>query len=295
MLVSVLMPVYNEKKYIKEALDSVLSQELEYDLEIIVVDDFSTDGTYEYVKELYENEPRIELFRNTKKGKNNAFNFAYEKAKGDFFILFAGDDILEPNTLQKRIKPLENKKNPTITLCKLRTFSKIKKYDGIINPRSPKKGELSGGCMAMNRNFIKKAFPLPNVLANEDMWLVNHAKYFNDVEIIHVPIIGINYRIHENNSSSKTDPFYKKTASMHNRFIVYSVFLEKYRKKLDKKAIKELETLAAAETLRYHGDWLSILLMKGLSLADRARFIMHSNAFFYWIRIQLFALLSGRG
>jgi glycosyltransferase involved in cell wall biosynthesis len=295
MFVSVLMPVYNEEKFIQVAIDSVLKQECEYDIELCIVDDLSTDNTFEYVQTLYKNDSRVKIYKNPSKGKNHAFNYAYKQAKGNFFILLAGDDTLEIDSIQQRIKPIEFKKESAITLCKLRMFSKDKKFDGVITPKDPNKGSLSGGCLAMNKMFIKNVFPLPVTLGNEDMWIVSHVNYLKNISVIHVPVIGINYRIHSNNSSSRTDPFSKKNPSMHHRFIVYSVFLEKYRGLLDDKEISELEVLSSAESLRYRGNWLSILLMNELKFSDKARMIMHSNKIFYWIRIQLFSLLSGRG
>jgi hypothetical protein len=81
---------------------------------------------------------------------------------------------------------------------------------------------------------------------------------------------------------------------MHKRFIVYRLFLEKYRDVLELENINKLEALSAAETLRFNGDSTAILLMSGLSFSEKIRYYFHSSALLYWIRIQLFSLLSGR-
>lgn len=60
-----------------------------------------------------------------KKGKNNAFNFAYERSSGGVVVLLAGDDKLVPNTLRARVDPVLDQDENFITLCKYRTFSKL--------------------------------------------------------------------------------------------------------------------------------------------------------------------------
>jgi len=295
MLISVLMPVYNEEKFIKEAIDSVLSQDCEYSLELCIVDDISTDNTFNYIKYNYANEKRVKIYKNPNKGKNNAFNYAYKKANGDFFILFAGDDTLEPKSLGQRINPLKDKAEPSITLCKLRMFSEDKKYDNIVTPKDPSKGSLSGGCMAINKAFADIVFPIPEILGNEDIWIVNHVKFLNNVSTIHVPTVGINYRIHPNNSQPRLSSFEQRSRSMHHRAIAHSVFLEKYKDSMNKKDISKLNAMVTAENLRYKEDTLSLLFVSGLDFSTKVKVVVYSNKFLYWIRMKFFSLFSGKG
>lgn len=295
MKISVLMPVYNEEKYIRQAIESLAKQSGDFELEVVVVDDFSDDHTRPILKELSVIHDFLKVFKNQTKGKNNAFNLAFKESTGDLIALFAGDDLLPPSSLDIRSKPLRDKLNTmTATVCKLKTISAIKKFDGVITPRSPEKGSFSGGAMMMTRKMADYCFPLPPLLGNEDMWLVCHMEYLEEMKLIHVPEVGILYRIHENNSSTRTASFEKKTESMHNRFIVYSLFLEHYRSKLSEEAIIKLSALAAAETLRYQSNIMSLFLMDGLALREKIRFIMHASKLLYWVRIQLFSFFSGR-
>ncbi|RAH38224.1 glycosyltransferase [Halomonas sp. SL1] len=297
MKVSILMPVYNEEKYIREAVGSVACQHQpgELEVELIVVDDHSTDETFSTLRALKDQYPFMKVFKNNEKGKNNAFNLAFENSSGDLIALFAGDDILPDGALKSRSGPLIDRINEqAVSVCKLKTFSDDKKFDGVVTPRHPEKGSMIGGAMLMTRSFSECCFPLPKVLGNEDKWIVCHAEHLEGVIVEHVPEIGIHYRIHSNNSSSRTDPFKKKTVGMHRRFIVYSVFLERYRKILSRSSINTLSAKAAAETHRFNGDIIPLLFMSGLGVSDRARFVMHANSFLYWMRIKLFSLLSGR-
>jgi len=289
------MPVFNEAAYLKEAVESVAMQETELSFELIIVDDQSTDETPDILRKLEGDYPFIRAYRNPVKGKNNSFNLAFEKSKGELIALFAGDDVLPSRSLQDRAAPLlDSLDMMAASFCKLSMFSEYKKFDGVVTPRAPDRGAMSGGAIMMTRPMASACFPLPSILGNEDMWIVCHATHLENVKIYHVPKVGINYRIHGANSSTRTDSFKRKNESMHVRFIVYGHFLERYREKLSTASILSLSAQAAAETLRYQGASLAIIFMGGLSLADKARFLMHSSAFLYWLRIQLFSLFSGR-
>lgn len=284
------MPVKNEETFIEVAINSVLHQSHD-DFELIIINDGSTDSTSEKVRSF--DDKRITLIETQGVGKNKAFNLGFKASKGAYICYFAGDDILVPDSLEKRIAPLVGKDQELwATVSKVKTISEIKKFNGVITPKAKDKGSMLGGTIMFTRPLADKIFPLPDILPNEDKWTVEHIKSF--AKVIHVPVVGIHYRIHQNNSSSRTNPFHLKTESMHKRFIVYALFLEKYRAILDQKDILKLEALSAAETLRYNGNSLSILLMSGLSFSEKIRYFFHSKTLLYWIRIQLFSLLSGR-
>lgn len=293
--VSILIPIKNEEQYLHTAIESILSQTYK-NIELVIVDDGSDDASLSIARKFEQQHPDILVLINPRPGKVRAFNLAYENASGDFFMFFAGDDILPQNAVEIRVRPLLNieKGRIGISSSKLKMFSKIKKFDGVVAPRDPAKGNYSGGTIMFNREFAQIIFPIPEVLGNEDQWCYLHIQRHEEL-VSHVLEVGILYRIHEHNSSSRTDPFSKKTHSRHHRSIAYSVFLERYRQQLSENELRYLSALAAAETLRYSGNWLSILFMSGLTLAGKARAIMYSNAFFNWLRIQFFSFFSGWG
>lgn len=92
-LISVIITTYNRKKYLDEAIESVLGQTYK-NIEIIIIDDFSTDGTYEWITKKYGD--KIEIYRNTKnKGPGINRKLALEKyAKGDYVMFLDDDDLL---------------------------------------------------------------------------------------------------------------------------------------------------------------------------------------------------------
>lgn len=99
--VSVLIPAFNAEKMVQRAVDSALSQTLK-DLEVIVVDDASSDGTAALIAELSRRDPRVRLYRREKNGGPAATrNTAMSVASGDWFALLDADDVMKPDRLER--------------------------------------------------------------------------------------------------------------------------------------------------------------------------------------------------
>lgn len=110
-LVSVLMPTYNVSEFVEEAVDSILKQTYK-NIEFIIVDDCSIDGTYEKLQLLAKSDPRIKLYRNPKNLKiAETLNFALSKAGGEYIARMDGDDISLPDRISKQIDFLIDNKH----------------------------------------------------------------------------------------------------------------------------------------------------------------------------------------
>ncbi len=108
-MVSVIMAVYNigDMSVLQKSIDSVLSQSVK-DLELIICDDCSDDGTFEYVRSLTAQDNRIIVLRNDKNMKPGySRNRCMEKARGDFIAIMDGDDISASERLSKQVEFLE--------------------------------------------------------------------------------------------------------------------------------------------------------------------------------------------
>ncbi len=106
--VSIGLPLYNGQNFIKEALDSLLSQSFE-DFEIIVSDNGSTDSSVAIVESYIANDPRISLYQqqcNIGPAKN--FEFVLNKANGAFFMWAAHDDVWDVNWLRVLLDSLRD-------------------------------------------------------------------------------------------------------------------------------------------------------------------------------------------
>ena len=97
--VSVIMPVYNVEKYLRQSLDSVLAQTLS-EIEIICVDDGSTDGSYDILEEYAAKDQRITVLKQQNQYAGVARNHGLEKAGGKYVVFWDSDDFFEKNALQ---------------------------------------------------------------------------------------------------------------------------------------------------------------------------------------------------
>ncbi|MBA4155946.1 MAG: glycosyltransferase [Gemmatimonadetes bacterium] len=105
--VSVIVPNYNKAAYIRETLDSVLSQEGVVDVEVVVVDDASTDGSHEILAEYGD---RIRLHRLPgNSGAAHARNTGAALSIGDYLMFLDADDVLAPGTLTAMVEALDGR------------------------------------------------------------------------------------------------------------------------------------------------------------------------------------------
>ncbi len=125
-LVSIIIPTYNRKDVIGDAIDSCLSQTYQ-NIEIIVCDDHSTDGTQEYIVERMKEEVRIKYCVNPdgKKGANAARNTAIKIAQGEYLAYLDSDDLLLHDSIEVRAKILEE--NPNVAMVYGNVFCEIGK------------------------------------------------------------------------------------------------------------------------------------------------------------------------
>lgn len=101
-LVSIVIPVYNGENYLKDAIDSALTQTYK-EIEVIVVDDGSTDRTEE-IAQSYGN--RIRYFKKENGGVASAVNYGVKKMRGEYFSWLSHDDFFYPDKIEKQIDAL---------------------------------------------------------------------------------------------------------------------------------------------------------------------------------------------
>ena len=108
-MVSVIIPLYNAETTILAALESVKNQYGNFDFEIIVVNDGSTDSSIYRVKEFIEKNPElnIQLIHQENKGVSSARNAGLQSAKGDFLAFLDADDVWLPHKTAEQLKILQ--------------------------------------------------------------------------------------------------------------------------------------------------------------------------------------------
>jgi glycosyltransferase involved in cell wall biosynthesis len=113
--VSLGMPVYNGENFLKQALDSLLSQTFE-DFELIVSDNASTDRTEEICREYATRDRRIRYYRQEKNlGAASNFNYVFELSRGEYFKWAAHDDLCAPSFIAECVEVLDP--DESVILC----------------------------------------------------------------------------------------------------------------------------------------------------------------------------------
>ena len=101
------MPVYNVEKYVSQAIESVLNQSND-EWELIIINDGSTDDSFNICKRYSENNNRIKLINKNNSGVADARNKGLENSKGDYIIFLDSDDYLENECLDKLNRNISN-------------------------------------------------------------------------------------------------------------------------------------------------------------------------------------------
>lgn len=113
LMVSVCMLTYNHEKYIQEAIKGVLSQECDFELELLIADDVSTDNTESLIKSVLLKDEKSSLIKYVRNSNNlgvaSNFKKALESCQGRYIALCEGDDVWnDPFKIKKQVEFLEN-------------------------------------------------------------------------------------------------------------------------------------------------------------------------------------------
>lgn len=155
--ISIIVPCFNNEKYIKRCLDSIVNQTLK-DIDIIVVDDGSTDRSAEIVKNIDDN--RIRLFTKKNEGIASARNFGLSKVESEYFGFLDSDDYCEPETFETLINEIK-KNNSDLVVCNfLWEFegASNKNYMQIEGPYKPGKEMMTGLFATLWNKVYKTSF-----------------------------------------------------------------------------------------------------------------------------------------
>lgn len=124
MLVTVVVIVYNHETFLSNTLESVLVQKTDFDFEILVADDASTDGSAKIIKQYEKDYPeRIRaIYRTSNIGAQKNIIDSYLKSTGRYIAHLDGDDLMLPNKLQKQIDFFRSHPNCSLVHHKMRVF-----------------------------------------------------------------------------------------------------------------------------------------------------------------------------
>ena len=208
--VSILMPMYNSEKYIKESINSILNQEYK-NFELIIVDDGSIDSSIEIVKEY--NDSRIKLYENIEnKGLPYTRNKLLSLATGEYIALLDSDDIALKNRIKAQVEFLEENKNIDIVGSSAIIFGKykIEKASKVITGIDDIKCNLMfGNCMLNSTIMMRKEFiEKNNLLYRKECIVCQDYSFFVDAALVgnieNMNISTIKYRTGHENITKKS-------------------------------------------------------------------------------------------
>ena len=105
--VSIIIPVYNEEKHIKKCLEEIIKQTYKK-IEIIVLNDGSTDETMTILDNYFCNDKKIKIINKDNTGVSDTRNLGIEKASGDYILFLDSDDFLEKNAIENMMNKIDN-------------------------------------------------------------------------------------------------------------------------------------------------------------------------------------------
>lgn len=118
-MVSIIIPCFNSERFLGQTLESVLAQKFS-DWECIIVDDGSTDSTFEISSAYTARDPRFQVHRQENKGRASALNSGFHKAdpRVEYLFFLDSDDLLEKRALEVKIQHLEAQHDVCIVACR---------------------------------------------------------------------------------------------------------------------------------------------------------------------------------
>lgn len=146
---SIVIPVYNSGKYINECLDSVINQTFK-DIEIICIDDGSTDNSLSILKEYEEKDNRIKVLSQEHRGVGAARNYGMELAKGEYINFLDSDDKISANTLKSVNKFFEGNKDLDVVAIPIFFFNE---YNHELNYKFNLEEDPKNRVIDLNKNY----------------------------------------------------------------------------------------------------------------------------------------------
>lgn len=223
-LVSILMPVYNTAPYLREAMDSVLSQTF-HDFELIVLDDGSPDNAEELL-DAYD-DPRIVRYKGEKNvGLSNVLNAGIDMARGKYIARMDSDDVSLPHRLKVQVDYLETHPEVDLVSVGMQLFGA---KDGVwIREQNPEKVKINAlfyspvlhASSVWRKDSFEKhglRFSQEMVPAEDyDLWT---RALLKGLKLVNLPEVLYKYRIHDAQSTSQTEKSTEKCRLVQRNYL----------------------------------------------------------------------------
>lgn len=299
---SVLILTYNQKRYIKETLNGVLSQVTSFPFEIVIGDDCSTDGTAEFCRDLLKNTPHATVHTTgSNLGLIANFHRTRQLCKGKYIALLGGDDIWTDATkLEQQIQSLERERGATLSYTKIAKL--IDSTKEIIEEEFPIAKQNAFEQLIKSGNFICASSACFNATAVTESEWQEMRKYkmedyplwltlANKGKIIGISKTMVHYRIRENSISNSSDTT-KAIKFIEESRAVAIDYAEKHALHSAKKSIHKRFDLAILSTLKNSGN--SSLTQEFLQKTPLYRILSSTRIIKFWIKQRISEISSNR-
>ncbi len=201
-MVSVVLPVYNGEKDLEAAIDSVLQQSYS-DLELILVNDCSTDGTADIIRRAAEKDSRVRSITNqTNQKLPESLNIGFRQARGEFFTWTSDDNRYDKDAIRVMVEALEQDKEVALVYCDYtpvdaegRVLEEYDRQKEEGNPEDMIRGNQVGACFLYRREIAEKVGEYDKnlfLVEDYDYWL----RIFEAGRMIHVNKKLYFYQVH---------------------------------------------------------------------------------------------------
>lgn len=211
-VISVIVPAYNQEKYIGRCLRSLMNQNTKEKYEIIVINDGSTDKT-KYGLKLFQDE--IVLINNKKNyGLPYSLNVGIKKSKAPYIVRVDSDDYVNENYLNTLFMFLEQNINIDAVAC---DYFLVNDKEKILERKNCEKDPIACGIMFRNTQLVEIGMYDENFLINEERDL--RIRFLKKYKIKRIELPLYRYRMHENNmtkNKKKRDIHDDKLKKKHN-------------------------------------------------------------------------------
>ena len=206
-LISVIVPCHNQGIYLKETIQSALASTYR-PLEIIIINDGSTDHSLELAKELEAQHPEVRVLDQANAGVTKARNVGIAAANGEYILPLDGDDLISATYIEKGLGVLSTRSEVKVVYCQAEKFSATARKPWKLKPFSLQ--QLAKD----NMIFVSALFRTADALAvggfSEDMQLGREDWEFwikllkNGGEVVQLPEVGFFYRLTPTSKRKKT-------------------------------------------------------------------------------------------
>lgn len=224
-LVSIILPTYNHGEFIKSAIQSILDQDF-YNFELILINDGSTDGTSEIIRE-YCSDSRIKIIEQKNQGLPKTLNIGFSVAKGDFLTWTSADNLFSKNAISDLLRAANRETNSGVFYSDFQAINQDgfplednnpwRIYDRDKANKSVVRVKRRGNFFReVPANFVGPYFLYRASLGERlkgysntpgiedwDFWL--RMQFLTNFEFVHTTGLNYKYRVHSNSMSENLD------------------------------------------------------------------------------------------